>query len=64
MTLKGMSKDAMLQRLRDWADVGEVCDIMNITTEDLLIAFEDKFNDAWEAEVAREAEEGEDSADG
>ena len=59
MTLQGISKDAMLMRLRDWADPGDVCDMMNITTEDLLIAFADKVNDAWEAEVAREQEEGE-----
>ena len=58
MTLQGMSKDAMLQRLRDWSDPGEVCDIMKITVEDLLVAFGDKFDDAWEAELAREQEEG------
>ena len=58
MTLQGMSKDAMLQRLRDWSEPGDVCDMMNITTEDLLVAFEDRVSDAWEAEVQREQEEG------
>ena len=57
MTLEGMSKDALIMRLRDWHEAGDVCEMLSITVEDLLCAFPDKLDDAYEREKQREAED-------